>query len=227
MHKFEFGDVMSEKTLIYLVRHGESIGNKNKMFLGHTDLDLSEHGYKQARATAAALSKVKLDKIYSSDLQRAYNTAKAHADLRGMTVHTDHGLRELYVGDWEGKHVDEIIEKYGEKVFKEDWHGGFGTFAFPNGESTMEGSRRFYQTVMKIASENIGKTLLIAAHAAVIRGFWSIICGVAPEDIVEKIPFPSNASYSVVEFDGEKLSPIEYSHDEHLADIGITKVIVG
>ena len=218
---------MNEKTLIYLVRHGESIGNKNKMFLGHTDLDLSELGYKQAEATASALSKVRFDKIYSSDLQRAYNTAKAHADLRGMTVITDPGLRELYVGDWEGKHVDEIIERYGEKAFKEDWHGGFGTFKFPGGESAMEGSRRFYNTVMKIVRENVGKTLLIAAHAAVIRGFWSIICDVAPEDIVEKIPFSTNASYSIAEFDGEKLLPLEYSHDEHLSKIGITKVIVG
>ena len=50
-------------TKIYFIRHGESIGNAQQRFLGHTDLDLTELGYKQAEATAEFLSDVKIDKI--------------------------------------------------------------------------------------------------------------------------------------------------------------------
>jgi len=214
-----------EKTIIYIVRHGESLGNKMRQFLGHTDLDLSELGYKQAEVTARELSSVKLDAIYSSDLLRAFNTAKPHAAIRGLNVITNRGLREMFVGEWEGLYVEDIISRYGEDMFLKDWHGKFGTFKFPSGEGTIEAGRRFYNTVVDIASANPGKTILIAAHAAVIRAFWSIISEVAPEEIVEKIPFATNASYSVCEFSEGKLRPIRYSVDEHLAEVGITRVI--
>ncbi len=213
-----------EKTTIYIVRHGESLGNLKRVMLGHTNWGLSDHGRRQATATAEHLSDVKFDNIYSSDLMRAYETVKAHADIRNMTVQTDVGLRELFVGDWEGKCVEELIERWGD-MFKLKWHGGFGTFAFPNGEGVMEGGRRFYNTVLKIAAENLGKTILIGAHAAVIRAFWSIASGIAPEDIVYKLPFPTNASYSIAEYDGEKIIPLEYSKDDHLEQIGKTFVI--
>lgn len=213
-----------KKTTIYVVRHGESLGNAAKTMLGHTDLDLSEHGRKQAMATAEHLKGVKIDAIYSSDLLRAYNTAIPHARLRGLEVVGVKELRELYVGKWEGKLVSEILE-HDEKMFYEDWHGGFGTFTFPDGEGVMEGGHRFNNAVMSLAKKHPGECILIAAHAAVIRAFWSIISGIEPSEIVDKLPFPTNASYSIAEFDGEIIKPIEYSVDQHLAEIGITRVI--
>ena len=213
-----------KKTTIYLIRHGESIGNATKTMLGHTNLDLSEHGYKQAAATAEHLRDTSFDAIYSSDLMRAYNTALPHAQMRGLEVICDKGLRELSVGDWEGKCVTEILDKWYDE-FVNQWHGGFGTFKFPGGEGVMDGGHRFHDTVMRIAKQNLGKTLIVAAHAAVIRAFWSIISGISPEDIVEKLPFPSNASYSICELDGERLIPLEYSCDKHLESVGITHVI--
>ena len=213
-----------KKTTIYVVRHGESIGNAKRIFLGHSNLDLSEHGYKQANATAEQLKNVKFDAIYSSDLLRAYNTALPHAKMRGLEIVTDCGLRELYVGDWEGKSVEQILET-SYHAFKEDWHGNFGLFRFPNGEAVMDGGKRFHSTVMKLAKKHPGETIIIFAHAAVIRAFWSIISGIAPEDIVEKLPFPTNASYSIAELSGDVITPVEYSCDEHLKEIGITYVI--
>ena len=214
-----------EKTKIYVVRHGESIGNATKRMLGHTDLDLTEHGYKQAECTAAFLKDIKLDAIYSSDLKRAFNTANAHAKLRNMTVIGDKQLREIYIGAWEGRFVDEVIEKWGN-MFRDDWHGGFGTFAFPDGEAVMDAGRRFHKRVLELAKEHRGGTILIGAHAGVIRAFWSIISGIAPEKIVEELPFPTNASYSICELDGSTLVPVEYSADKHLEEVGITYVIL-
>ena len=64
---------------MYFIRHGQSLGNQLGVFLGHTDLDLSELGYRQAACTAQYLKDIKIDKVYSSDLLRAENTLKLPA----------------------------------------------------------------------------------------------------------------------------------------------------
>ena len=252
---------------IILVRHGQSIGNQSRIFLGHTDLDLSDLGYKQAECTAEHLKNEKIDYIYSSDLIRAYNTAIPHAELRNMPVRSDKNLREAYVGAWEGMNVDDILQKWGREVFVDQWKNNFGLFQFPDGESIKEAGERFYNELMLICSRidskilvnnvkndtisslNDGKTdilgpflddcsvdkkdlaiipenvtILIASHAAVIRSFWSIISGVSFDELADKIPFPTNASYSICYYKNGKLSPYEYSNDDHLSEVGITKV---
>ena len=217
---------MKDITKIILIRHGESVGNAYRIILGHTDLDLSDHGYLQAKTTAEYLKNEKIDQIYSSDLMRAYNTALPNAKIRNMDIITDKELREIYVGDWEGTKVTEIIEKWGREVFEDEWHGHFGTFTFPGGESIQSGGRRFYNKVMELAQQNIGKTILITAHAAVIRAFWTIITETPWENAVNVIPFATNASFSVCYYDGNRINPDIYSFDDHLIDVGITKVKV-
>ena len=76
---------------------------------------------------------------------------------------------------------------------------------------------------MRISAENIGKTVLIAAHAAVIRSFWAIISDISWESVADVIDFPSNASYSVATYDGKKIIPLSYSNDAHLSNVGITQ----
>ena len=211
-------------TKLIIVRHGQSIGNANRIFLGHTDLDMSEHGYLQVNATAEHLKNEKIDVIYSSDLIRAYNTAVPHAKLRNLEIKTSKNLREAYVGLWENQAKDDIIAKWGREMFEIYWSEHFGTFVFPEGESIEEAGKRFYNEILSICRENKGKTILITAHAAVIRAFWGIISGISWEKIADTIPFSSNASYSIAYFDGENVIPGEYSIDDHLSEVGITKV---
>lgn len=215
---------MENKTKIILIRHGQSLGNATKTILGHTDLDLSELGYRQAEVTSNELKNEKIDQIWSSDLKRAYNTAIFHAKLRNLEVRTSRNLREVYLGAWEGQTIDSIIGKWGREAVEVDWLGNFGTFSFPEGEKIMDAGRRFYNEVYRIACENSGKTVLIAAHAAVIRAFWSIISGISPDDIALKIPFATNASYSICYLENDQIIPFEYSIDKHLSEVGITKV---
>ena len=211
------------KTKIILVRHGQSLGNAKRVLLGHTDLDLSELGYAQARATAEALRDERIDAIYSSDLLRAMNTARAHGELRGMEVIPDERLREVMLGDWEGCSVEEICKLYGEKAYTEDWLGGFGTFKFPGGDRVMDRAGIFYDELKRLCEENLGKTLLIASHAAVIRGFFGKIRGLSDEEVASKTEFPSNASYSVVYYENGSFTEGEFSVDGHLEGVGITK----
>ena len=236
---------MNKTIKIILVRHGQSIGNQSRIFLGHTDLDLSDLGYKQAECTAEYLKNEKIDHIYSSDLIRAYNTAAPHAKLRNMDVISNKNLREAFVGAWEGMNVDDILEKWGREVFIDQWKNKFGLFRFPDGESIKGAGERFYNEIISICSKIDSKpttetpfiynneekkdnfsdiTILIASHAAVIRSFWSIISDIPFDQLAEKIPFPTNASYSICYYKNGKITPFEYSNDEHLSDVGITKV---
>ena len=209
-------------TKIIIIRHGESLGNLHQIMLGHTDIDLAPRGYIQAEACAEFLRGEQIDAVYSSDLIRAYHTAEPHARHRGLPITTSQDLRECYVGDWENVSLDEIVEKWPE-LFFEGWRKSFGTFRIPGGESVQEAASRFHSEVLKIARENIGHTVLIAAHAAVIRGFWGKITGTLPEKLAETYPYPTNASCSFVWYDGEELIPLEYSVDEHLSEIGTIK----
>jgi len=213
-----------EKTTFYLVRHGESLGNAKHVLLGWTDLDLSELGYAQARSTAAAMADIHFDAIYSSSLLRAYNTAVPHAELRAMTVEGRDELREIFLGEWENMSVESVIEKYGEDMYFRQWRDNFGTFTCPGGESVQGACDRFFAEVERIAVCHPGGTVLIAAHGAVIRSFYGRASGIAPEKLGEELPFPSNASYSIVEYSDGKFSPVSFSCDSHLSEIGITKV---
>lgn len=203
------------ETKIYLIRHGQSIGNAKEMYLGHTNLGLSDVGKLQAKLTAEHLKNIDIDVIYSSDLIRAHDTALPHAILRGLNVIDSKELREMYIGDWEGKLIDDLKRDHYQE-FVVDWHENFGTFCFPNGESVNQATKRVYSEIMRIAKENLGKTILIASHAAVIRAFWCRICGVAPENMAKAFPFPTNASYSTFKFDGNIFIPGEFSCDSHI-----------
>jgi broad specificity phosphatase PhoE len=204
-------------TTIYLIRHGESLGNLEKRFLGHSDWDLTEKGKKQAEFAAGYFENIKVDAIYSSDLLRAHDTAVPHAELRGLTVIDSEGLREVNIGEWEGKLVSDLKrDHYEEFVIK--WQQGFGTFTFPGGDNVMASATRFYNEVLRIAREHQGGCVLIAAHAAVIRAFWCMTCNIAPENMAGAYPYPTNASYSTLYFDGEKFTPIEYSFDKHMTE---------
>ena len=211
-----------EHTKIIIVRHGESLGNLHQIMLGHTDVDLAPRGFVQAEACAEYLKNEKIDAIYSSDLVRAMHTAEPHAKLRGLKIQPSRQLRECYVGDWENVSLDEIVEKWPD-LFFEGWRKNFGTFRIPGGESVQEAASRFHDEVLRIARENIGKTVLIAAHAAVIRGFWGKITKTPPEELASTYLYPTNASCSFVWYNGEELVPLEYSVDEHLSEIGTIK----
>lgn len=207
-----------EKTTIYLIRHGESVGNLNRICLGHTDLDLTELGLKQAKCTADALSDVGIAAIYSSDLIRAVHTAEPHAAKRGLEITRDADFRELFFGDWENASVLMLKERFHEQ-FTVDWRQNFGTFTAPNGESVVEMAERMASGLKKIASKHTGEIILVTSHAAAIRALWGKISGYKPSEWADAYPFPTNASYSVLEYDGEKLVPVSYSNDSHLGEL--------
>ena len=207
-----------KNTLIYIIRHGESVGNLHRICLGHTDLDLTELGHMQAKKTAEALSEIDFSAIYSSDLIRAVHTAEPHALPRGLEIGKNEAFRELYFGNWENASVLMLKEKFHDE-FMIGWRANFGTFTAPNGESVIEMAERMADGLKKIASMHSGEKILVTSHAAAIRALWGKISGFKPSEWADAYPFPTNASYSIVEFNGEELKPISYSNDSHLGEL--------
>ena len=95
---------------IFLIRHGETAWNAdNNRYTGRTDLPLTEKGLQQAEALRQQLSKISLDAVYSSPLQRAYTTAQI---ATGIDPTKDDRLIEIDWGMWEGKSKETFVAEH-------------------------------------------------------------------------------------------------------------------
>ena len=99
-------------TKLFLIRHGQSAGNAEGRFGGHSATPLSELGFEQARVTAEALARENINAIYSSDLLRAVQTAEPLSKLTGIPIVTKPEFRERNVGVLEGLTFDESKQEY-------------------------------------------------------------------------------------------------------------------
>ena len=203
-------------TKIILIRHGESEANQLSTLAGFSDYPLTDLGLEQAGITAEHLKNEKIDAVYSSDLLRALTTVQPHAEQRGLSVISCPELRETFCGDWEGGVLADLQAKYPVEYqrMRETLD-----FTYPGGENWWDSGVRFYNKALEIAKQNPDRTVLIVAHGGVIRVFWALVCGTPKEQAAQTHPYATNASYTVVEFDGERFIPIEYSHDSHLPEV--------
>lgn len=96
---------------IYLVRHGETLANRQGILQGWSNNPLDDTGRKQASALVTRAARVPLDALYTSDLIRTRETAAPLAAARGMEAKALLGLREISFGKWDGHHLREIQEK--------------------------------------------------------------------------------------------------------------------
>lgn len=203
-------------TKIIFVRHGESEANKAHIFAGHLDVALAEKGLEQARITAEYIaSEYKVDKVYASDLKRAYVTGKCIADLTGAEIITNPDLREIYAGDWEGKGFDVLQSEYKEEYGI--WLSDIGRATPRGGESTKQLGERVFSAVNLIARENDGKTVVIASHGAAIRAVQTMIKYGNIEKMRE-VKWTTNASVTVFEYDNGSWSCITEGYDKHLGE---------
>lgn len=201
-------------TTLYLIRHGESQANEKDVFIGHTDLELTDLGRRQAQVTAEYLKEVTPDVIYASDLKRAYDTAEATAKQYGMEVCTELGLREIFAGSWEYVPFAQLTVECPE-TFSQVWCKDIANARCDGGESVAEVYDRVSQTIRTLAQRHPDNTVFIFSHATPIRTFAVYAQG-KPASEVAVLPWPSNASVTKVAFDGEKFTLLEYSTDHFM-----------
>ena len=97
-------------------RHGRTTWNAEQRFQGQSDIALDDTGIAQAARAAAMLASLQPTRIIASDLVRATATAQPLADLTGLPVQVDAGLRETFAGAWEGLTRPELESRFGAEL---------------------------------------------------------------------------------------------------------------
>jgi broad specificity phosphatase PhoE len=153
-------------TQVVLIRHGQSRGNAQRRFGGHTDTPLSPRGRKQARVTALALAAEKFTAIYSSDLPRAVETAQPLAKLALLKIQTTEAFRERSVGVMEGLTFEEAAGEHPDQyaaLLRRDFE-----HVLSGGESYRQLLDRARRKLDEIIELNRGGRIAVFSHTGTI-----------------------------------------------------------
>jgi broad specificity phosphatase PhoE len=153
-------------THIIAVRHGETVWNRDGRLMGNLDIPLNENGLRQAEAVAERLARIAFTIVYSSDLSRAYDTARVIADRTGKDIIRDPRLRERNAGILQGLTKAERSEKHAD-IYRMQEETGV-EYVIPEGESDAQMTRRVVDCLEEIRTNHIGGTVVLVAHGGVL-----------------------------------------------------------
>ncbi|RBP45595.1 histidine phosphatase family protein [Garciella nitratireducens] len=152
---------------LYLIRHGETIWNRERKTQGIKNVSLSETGKLQAKYLAKRLKKENIDFIYSSDLSRAYKTAEIVGNHIGKSVQILPEIREMNFGDWEGLTLNEIDKKFHD-IYNQ-WNHTPHLAKIPGGETLIQVQERAIKVVNRIIKKNPNKNIVMISHGTTIK----------------------------------------------------------
>jgi broad specificity phosphatase PhoE len=153
-------------TNVLLIRHGQSRGNAERRFGGHTATPLSARGHRQAELTARTLKSESLTAIYSSDLARAMETARPLSKLTGLPVHSTNAFRERSVGVMEGLTFEAAAQQHPEQyaaLLRRDFE-----HVLTGGESYRQLLDRAREKLDEIIEQNRGGKIAVFSHTGTI-----------------------------------------------------------
>ena len=178
--KSESLEELAKGRCFYLIRHGQPQQHRDKIFLGQTDVPLSDEGRKQAEKAKAALP-VGIRRIYSSDLKRALQTA----EIIGGQIIATQGFREMNLGSWDGRYIEDIKREFPELYQKR----GRNIFVFKTGnkaENFYDLQYRVVKALTDILKKDDSREIFIVAHSGVIRCIENNLKGGSVEDAWQK-----------------------------------------
>jgi len=178
---------------LVIVRHGQSLWNKENRFTGWVDIDLSAKGREEAIEAGKILKNIHFDTAFTSDLKRAQNTLALilkEIGQENIPVFRDKALNERNYGDLQGMNKDAARERFGpEQVHI--WRRSYDV-APPNGESLKDTEERvvpYYQSEIEPLLRE-GKNVLVVAHGNSLRALIKYLEHLSPEEIV-KVEIPT------------------------------------
>lgn len=165
-----------DATRILAIRHGETAWNVDTRIQGHLDIPLNATGRRQAERLARALAAGDtIHAIYSSDLQRAFDTAQAIAAATGAPLAAHSGLRERGFGVFEGKTYLEIEQTWPEESLH--WRRRTPHWAPQGGESLLQVRERITRTLHELAAQHPGQQIVLVAHGGVMDQLYRAATG--------------------------------------------------
>jgi probable phosphoglycerate mutase len=173
-------------TRFCLVRHGQTDWNLQGRWQGHSDIPLNLTGRKQVRALALELAGEHFDAIYSSDLQRARETAFSVARPRGLPVQLDTRLREINLGKWEGQLAVDVPGLY-PREWAERQIDPFHAQP-PGGESVSDLARRSLPVFADLCARHPAGSLLVVSHGLLLAVFLCHFNGLPLQESFNLIP---------------------------------------
>src|ERR1700752_297067 len=157
---------MPVATNVLLIRHGQSRGNAERRFGGHTATPLSARGRNQARVTALTLKSESLTAIYSSDLARAMKPAQPLSKLTGLPVQGTSAFRERSVGVMEGLTFEDAAQEHPEQyaaLLRRDFE-----HVLAGGESYRQLLDRSREKLDEIIAAHRGGKIVVFSHTGTI-----------------------------------------------------------
>jgi probable phosphoglycerate mutase len=198
---------------VIALRHGETAWNVDQRIQGHLDVPLNDTGRWQAQRLAQALADEAIAAVYASDLQRAFDTARALAESTSAPLAAERALRERAFGRFEGVRFTEIEARWPEEAAR--WRRREPGFA-PGGGETLEAFHaRCVGAAAALASRHPGQTIALVAHGGVLDCLYRAAVGVALD--APRSWHLGNAAINRLLWHGEGFTLVGWNDDRHLA----------
>ena len=191
----------TQSTTFYLFRHGETDWNSKGLVQGHSNIPLNDKGRGQAAELTKKLKELDLEIIFSSDLDRAHETAMIAKGNLDLEIEKTDQLREAFFGEAEGLTFDEVKERWGEIIHKFRFYKAeYGDISFPGGESRGASIERMKAFIYKVKDSGKYSRVGISTHGGVIR---NLLQSFQNTDNPEAIQIPNCVLYEVTICGGE------------------------
>lgn len=181
-------------TTIFLIRHGETSWNREKIYRGAYDIALNENGRLQAAHLAQALASRRIDVAYSSPLSRATETAQIVLRPHGVQAAVHEGLRDFDYGEWTGLEDEAVANKWPKE--HASWMSQPHAVRPPGGDTFQEVYERAHEALDEIAQQHNGRTIALFAHRVVNK---LLVLGMLTLGL-ERFPFIRQDNCCVNEF---------------------------
>ena len=205
-----------------LIRHGESLSNREGRVQGQADVKLSDTGRQQATAVASWCKSQSFHKksceLWSSPLCRARETADVIGTAIGLSAQIEDKLVELNAGVFQGHLWDDLADRFPEDVAQ--WRSGDVDFQIPGGESRRQLAERGRHALQSLSCRPVD-SMVIVAHGGVLTAALGLLVGREHPllaNVVERpftrLPALGNCSVSQLKWPGPEL--LSFNHMDHL-----------
>ena len=183
---------------IYVIRHGETEGNRKQQLNGWSDDPLNQDGMELAEETGRALKGVRFDAAFTSPLSRAVMTAKLVLRESGnddTPLITDDRIKEVYAGDWEGVSIADFVNDGRFEIVRQYLSGPHPEWSFPNGETLLTVQQRT-QAFLREVAQGPYQRILVSTHGGALRCMLNFLYP-DPNDLWQG-HLPYNCAVSIV-----------------------------
>lgn len=193
--------------IMYILRHGETQWNKEEIFRGTKDIPLNEKGLNQAELAGLYFKDRGINRIFSSPLKRAFQTAQAVSKATGIEIEVIDEFTDINFGIWEGLTVEEV-----KKIYASDfdlWRRSPERLCVDGGE-TLDMVRDRISKGIKTINTRDDESILIVTHRVICKVIVLYLLNIGNEHFWDMKFDPT--SITLLERDGGRFV-LKFSND--------------